>query len=69
MEEVVRTTNSKITDLQDAQDDSKKLAQNEQQKREELSNKFESTILEIKNRMEEENDGGSRKINVEADEL
>ncbi|KAG0124413.1 myosin-like coiled-coil protein-domain-containing protein [Tuber indicum] len=50
-------------------DESKKLAQNEQQKREELSNKFENTIMEIKNRMEEENDGGSRKVNAGVDEL
>ncbi|KAI5838905.1 myosin-like coiled-coil protein-domain-containing protein [Morchella snyderi] len=50
-------------------DDNKKHAEKEQQKREELSNKFESTIMDIKSRMEEENDGGSRKVNMEADEL
>lgn len=61
---------SEVTDLEDKQDESKKLALNEQAKREELSNKFEATILEIKSRMEEETDGhGSRKIHVEADEL
>lgn len=60
------SADSEITDLQDTQDESK----NEQAKREELSNKFEATILGIKSRMEEESDGhGSRKIHVEADEL
>lgn len=64
------SAHSEITDLQDTQDESKKLALNEQAKREELSNKFEATIVEIKSRMEEESDGhGSRKIHVEADEL
>ncbi|KAL0632925.1 hypothetical protein Q9L58_008154 [Maublancomyces gigas] len=56
--------------IKDTQDESKKLALNEQAKREELSNKFEATILEIKSRMEEESDShGSHKIHVEADEL
>ncbi|KAH8149067.1 uncharacterized protein LAJ45_07043 [Morchella importuna] len=50
-------------------DDNKKHAEKEQQKREELSNKFESTLMDIKSRIEEENDGGSRKVNMEADEL
>ncbi|PUU78069.1 Taxilin family [Tuber borchii] len=50
-------------------DESKKLAQNEQLKREELSNKFENTIMEIKTRMGEENDDGSRKVNAGVDEL
>lgn len=64
------SAHSEITDLQDTQDESKKLALNEQAKREELSNKFEATIVEIKSRMEEESNGhGSRKIHVEADEL
>ncbi|KAG0638486.1 myosin-like coiled-coil protein-domain-containing protein [Tuber brumale] len=55
--------------IKETQDESKKLAQSEQQKREELSNKFENTIMEIKNRMEEENDGGSCKANAGVDEL
>ncbi|KAF8464613.1 Taxilin family [Kalaharituber pfeilii] len=50
-------------------DESKKLAQTEQAKREELSNKFEGIIFEIKSRMEEENDSASRKTTLEADEL
>ncbi|KAI5779473.1 myosin-like coiled-coil protein-domain-containing protein [Geopyxis carbonaria] len=50
-------------------DESKKLAYNEQQKREELSEKFESTIWEIKSRMEEEDDCDSHKLNIDADEL
>lgn len=66
----IKSADSEITDRQDAQDESKKLALNEQAKREELSNKFEATILEIKSRMEEESDGlSSRKINIETDEL
>jgi len=60
---------SEITELQETQDESKKLAQNEQLKREELSNKFENTIMEIKTRMGEGNDDGSRKINAGVDEL
>ncbi|CUS13756.1 unnamed protein product [Tuber aestivum] len=63
------TNYSEITELQETQDESKKLAQNEQQKREELSNKFENTIMEIKTRMEEENDSGSRKVDAGVDEL
>lgn len=63
------TKYSEITELQETQDESKKLAQNEQLKREELSNKFENTIMEIKTRMGEENDDGSRKVNAGVDEL
>ncbi|BFZ62752.1 hypothetical protein YB2330_003862 [Saitoella coloradoensis] len=37
-------------------DESKRLAQSEQEKREELSTKFESTIWEIKSKMEEDTD-------------
>ncbi|KAF8422892.1 myosin-like coiled-coil protein-domain-containing protein [Tirmania nivea] len=44
-------------------------AQNEKQKREELSNKFEDTMNDIKRRMEEETDSTSRKSTPEADEL
>lgn len=58
-----------MTESQETQDESKKLAQNEQLKREELSEKFENTIMEIKTRMEEDNDGGSRKGSVGIDEL
>lgn len=45
------------------------MAQSEKQKREELSNKFEETINEIKRRMDEETDTASRKSTLEADEL
>lgn len=50
-------------------DESKKLAQNEQQKREGLSQKFNGTVWQILKRIEEEKEGGGRTANPEIDDL
>lgn len=53
MEEICRSLQKENRRLKD---ESQKLSQSEQQRREELSSKFESTIFEIRSRMEEDAD-------------
>ena len=56
--------------IQDAQDESKRLSQTEHQKREDLSSKFDSTVWDIKRRIQDEDENvTSRKSQIEADEL